>query len=126
MTDHADGSEPGAAAPHHDIAVTNNANAHRYEVRVDGILAGLTTYQLHDDRVVFTHAEVYPKWEGHGIGSELARVALDDVVAQGKVITPLCPFIHDYLRRHPAYLSHVDERHRHEIETELTDRADGD
>jgi predicted GNAT family acetyltransferase len=99
-----------------DVVVTNQAAAHRYEVHVDGVLAGLTTYRLHDDCVVFTHAEVYPRWEGHGVGSALARGALDDVIADAKLITPLCPFIVDYVRRHPSYLEHVDAAHRAEIE----------
>jgi predicted GNAT family acetyltransferase len=98
-----------------DLVVTNNAAARRYEVHVGGELAGLTTYLLDDNRVVFTHAEVYPRWEGKGVGSALAKAALDDVIAQGKLITPKCPFIVDYVRRHPSYLEHVDERHRRDL-----------
>jgi predicted GNAT family acetyltransferase len=101
-----------AEPPALDVVVTDNHAAHRYEAHIDGELVGLTTYLLIDDRVVFTHAEVYPKWEGHGVGSSLARGALDDVVTQGKLITPKCPFIVDYVRQHPAYLEHVDEHHR--------------
>ena len=95
--------------------VTNNAAASRYEVRVDGELAGLTTYRLVEQRVVFTHAEVFPQFEGHGVGSALARAALDDVIAQEKVITPQCPFIVDFIRRHPSYLEYVDPMHRQRI-----------
>jgi len=113
-------SSAGTPAPP-DVVVTDNRAAHRYEAHVDGELVGLTTYLLVDERVVFNHAEVYPKWEGHGVGSALARGALDDVVAQGKWITPKCPFIVDFVRQHPAYLEHVDERHR----TEFVLGADG-
>jgi uncharacterized protein len=96
---------PDDAPP--DVVVTDNQAAHRYEVRVGGELAGLTTYVVAGDRVVFTHAEVYPRFEGHGVGSALARAALDDVIAQGKVITPSCPFIRDFVQRHPSYQEHV-------------------
>jgi uncharacterized protein len=116
LTHHGAMTQPPAGSGEPDIVVTNNPAARRYEVRVDGDLAGLTTYLLDDNRVVFTHAEVYPRWEGHGVGSALAKSALDDVIAQGKLITPKCPFIIDYIRRHPSYLDHVDERHRHELE----------
>jgi hypothetical protein len=98
-----------------DVDVTNNVAARRYEVRVGDTLAGLTTYDLEGERVVFTHAEVYPQFEGHGIGSALARAALDDVIAQEKVITPKCPFIIDFIRRHPSYVRYVDPRHRREF-----------
>jgi uncharacterized protein len=116
LTHHGVMTQPSARSGEPHIVVTNNPAARRYEVRVDGDLAGLTTYLLDDNRVIFTHAEVYPRWEGHGVGSALAKSALDDVIAQGKLITPKCPFIVDYVRRNPAYLDHVDERHREELE----------
>jgi uncharacterized protein len=104
-----------------DIVISNNKAQLRFEAHIDGVLAGFTTYLLHADRVVFTHAEVYPRWEGRGVGHELARGALDDVIAQGKVITPLCPFIVEFVRRNPSYLEHVDEEHRRELEAKPTD-----
>jgi uncharacterized protein len=99
-----------------DVVVTNDQADLRFEAYVGDELAGFTTYLRHGDQVVFTHAEVDPKWEGQGVGSALARAALDEVVAAGQVITPLCPFIVNYVSRHPAYLPHVDEVHREEIE----------
>jgi predicted GNAT family acetyltransferase len=99
-----------------DVAVINKESASRYEAHIGDDLVGLTTYELAGDRVIFTHAEVYPRWEGQGVGSALARGALDDVIAQGKQITPLCPFIVSYIRRHPAYIEHVDDVHRSEVD----------
>jgi predicted GNAT family acetyltransferase len=114
-----------SAGPAAQVAVTNNATALRYEADIDGELVGFTTYLIHDDRVAFTHAEVYPKWEGQGVGSALAKGALDDVVESGKVITPQCPFILDYVSLHPSYLPHVDEAYRQEIEAMIvTDPSD--
>jgi uncharacterized protein len=107
MADHAD-SPP-------TVVVTNDKAALKYDAHIEGQLAGFTNYLLHGDRVVFTHAEVYPRWEGQGVGSALARDALDDVIAQGKIITPLCPFIVSFVRRNPSYLEHVDEEHRREF-----------
>lgn len=102
-----------------DIRVANNPGELRYEVFVGDELAGFTTYTLHEGTVQFMHAEVFSQWEGHGVGSRLARDALDDVVAAGKTITPLCPFIVDYISRHPGYLANVDEPHRQEIEARI-------
>jgi predicted GNAT family acetyltransferase len=107
MTDHED-------APL-NVVVTNDKAALKYDAHIDGALAGFTNYLLHGDRVVFTHAEVYPRWEGQGVGSALARGALDDVIAQGKLITPVCPFIVSFVRRNPSYLEHVDTEHRREL-----------
>jgi hypothetical protein len=117
---------PQDAAPAAAATVVNNEAAHRYEVAVDGVTAGVLTYLLHDDRVVFNHAEVYPRFEGQGVGSELAKHALDDVIAQSKTITPLCPFIVNYLSHHPSYLPHVDEVNRQEIEAMIATAPDDD
>jgi predicted GNAT family acetyltransferase len=83
-----------------DVTVSNNEAASQYEIHIGGELAGLTTYRRDGDRVVFRHAEVYPKWEGRGVGSELARGALEDVVSHRLTIVPHCPFIADYIARH--------------------------
>jgi uncharacterized protein len=111
-----DMTDPAGDGEALDVVVSNNEAARRYEVHIGAELAGLTTYLLVDDRVVFTHAEVYPRWEGKGVGTALARGALDDVIASGKLITPKCPFIVDFVRHHPPYVEHVDPAHRHEFE----------
>ena len=55
------------------------------------------------DGVLLTHAEVEPAYNGRGIGSALAKGALDDIRRQGLQAVPLCPFISDYIERHPEY-----------------------
>jgi uncharacterized protein len=108
--------------PDLDIQVADDPDHLRYNVTVNGGPAGHLEYLLHGDRVVFTHAEVDPRWEGLGVGSRLAKVALDDVVARGKQITPLCPFIVDYIHRHLEYVESVDEVHRGEFSTDDPNR----
>jgi len=90
-------------SPTGDEAVTNNPEAGRYEFRVDGRLAGFASYVLHDAKVVFTHTQIEPAFEGQGIGSRLAKAALDDVRAHHQAATPRCPFIAAYIQRHPEY-----------------------
>ena len=65
----------------------------RYEVTVDGELAGFAEYRPVDGARVFTHTEVFDAYEGKGVGSALARGALDDVRARGRRLVALCPFI---------------------------------
>jgi predicted GNAT family acetyltransferase len=87
-----------------DVVVTNNEAAKRYEARVDGDLAGAAYYDLADDLIVFIHTEVDDAFEGHGVGSTLARAALDDVRAQGRrKVIATCPFIKAWIERHPDY-----------------------
>jgi uncharacterized protein len=86
------------------MRVTDNPEQSRYEVSVDGALAGFAAYRIHGDRIVFTHTEVDDAWEGKGVGGALARGALDDVRARGQYrVTALCPFISAWIERHPSY-----------------------
>jgi predicted GNAT family acetyltransferase len=86
------------------IEVVHNEAQHRYEAHVDGALAGFADYQLTDELVVFTHTEVDPAFEGQGVGSAIARGALDDVRDSGvRKVLPLCPFIAGWIARHPDY-----------------------
>ena len=85
--------------------VTDNPEATRFEAHIDGRLAGFAEYQLTDALIVFTHTEVDPAFEGQGIGSAIARFALDQLLAGGtRKALPVCPFIKGWIQRHPEYL----------------------
>ncbi|MGV8909014.1 MAG: GNAT family N-acetyltransferase [Propionicimonas sp.] len=86
--------------------LTDNPGAGRFEAHLDGQLAGFAEYQLTDALVVFTHTEVDPVFEGQGIGSAIARYALDQLRADGtRKALPVCPFIKGWIQRHPEYLA---------------------
>jgi predicted GNAT family acetyltransferase len=87
-----------------DVQVSNNEAEMRYEARVGDELAGAAYYETADDLIVFTHTEVDEAFEGHGVGSTLAREALDDVRADGRrKVVARCPFIKGWIDRHPEY-----------------------
>jgi predicted GNAT family acetyltransferase len=92
-----------------EAEVKDNPELHRYEIRLDGEVAGFATYRLRDGVVVFRHTEIDPAYEGHGLGSRLARAALDDARTSGRSVVPMCPFIKSYIDRHPEYLDLVTE-----------------
>src|SRR5256885_7420248 len=92
-----------------DIRVADNPGKRRFEVYLDDRLAGFAVYVTDGQRVVFVHTEVDPAFEGHGLGSKLAKDALDDVRRRGLRAVPQCPFIAAYIRRHPEYGDLVDE-----------------
>jgi predicted GNAT family acetyltransferase len=102
MTTPAEGSE---TAP--DVRFVKNETQSRYEAWVGDALAGIAQYRDFADHVVFPHTEVEPEFEGKGIAGQLARYALDDVVDQGKLIVPLCPYMTVYVKRHPEYQAHL-------------------
>jgi predicted GNAT family acetyltransferase len=81
-------------------ALDNPAES-RYEVFSDGKLVGFALYQLHGDRITIYHVEIDPPFQREGLGSELAREALEDVRRRGLMVEPLCPFIAAFIRQHP-------------------------
>lgn len=86
------------------IEVRRNDGDQRYEAWVDGVLAGFADFQVTDVLIVFTHTEVGDAYEGQGVGSAIARYALDDVRATGTHrVLPMCPFIKGWMQRHPEY-----------------------
>jgi predicted GNAT family acetyltransferase len=94
------------------IEVHDNPDKQRYDVFVDDQLAGYAAYRSTPGQLVFTHTKVDAAYEGHGVGSALARDALDDVRRRGLTVVPQCPFVSAYIRRHPDYLQLVDESER--------------
>lgn len=90
-----------------DTSVRRDEAGSRYQVLVGDVVAGFAEYTEKGDRTVFTHTEIGDEFGGRGLGKVLAAGALDDVVARGRVIVPLCPFIAGYLKKNPGYEEHV-------------------
>jgi predicted GNAT family acetyltransferase len=90
------------------VTIVNNGNLRRWEARGEGEVVGYSEYREGPGRVTFTHTVVDPRYEGQGIGSRLARTAIDDAIARGLRITPYCPFIRAFLERHSEYDASVD------------------
>jgi predicted GNAT family acetyltransferase len=86
-----------------EIIVRDNEAQHRYEILVDGDLAGFSAYREDAGHRVFTHTKVDDDYEGQGIGSALAKGALDDTRRRGLSVVARCPFVAAYIQRHPEY-----------------------
>jgi predicted GNAT family acetyltransferase len=84
--------------------VLNDEKLNRYELLVDGQHAGVAEYRIRDNVLTFVHTEIDPALEGEGLGSELAKGALNLVRADTDYrVAATCPFISAYLERHPEY-----------------------
>jgi predicted GNAT family acetyltransferase len=90
------------------ITVADNPAANRYEIHVNGELAGFTTYRLEPGRIVFRHMETLDAFAGKGLGARQAAAVLDDARARGLRVVPQCPFIKTYVADHPEYQDLVD------------------
>ena len=90
--------------------VRDHAELHRFEISVDGEVAGFAAYHDHAGRRTFTHTEIDDAYEGQGLASTLVRFALDDARDRGFEVIPVCPFVRGYIARHlEGYLDLVPE-----------------
>ncbi|MFC9427474.1 GNAT family N-acetyltransferase [Streptomyces sp. NPDC056987] len=87
------------------VEVRDVPDAKRYEARVDGEskAAGVAAYIRTTELIAFTHTEVEPEYEGRGVGSALARTALDEARAANLRVLATCPFFAGWIARHPEY-----------------------
>ncbi|MFC7023830.1 GNAT family N-acetyltransferase [Promicromonospora thailandica] len=86
------------------VTVTDNPQESRFEVTVDGTLAGFAVYETEPGTVIFLHTEVFEAYEGRGLAGQLAKAALGAVREAGSKIVPLCPYIRAYVLKHaPEY-----------------------
>ena len=79
----------------------------RFTARVEGRLAGVVAYELAEGVITFTHTVVGDDFEGQGVGSTLARTALDAARERGLQVVPRCPFIAGWIEHHPDYAALV-------------------
>jgi len=94
-----------------ELTVINNESANRFEIRIGDDVAFLT-YTHDGSTIAYTHTEVPPALEGHGIAAKLAAHALDYARSNSFGVVPLCPYVAEYIKRHPEYADLVAPRAR--------------
>jgi len=82
--------------------VTRNAAARRFELAVEGHTAFID-YREDGDRMVLVHTEVPQALGGRGIGTRLARGALDLARQEGRRLELRCDFLQGFVERNPEY-----------------------
>jgi predicted GNAT family acetyltransferase len=83
--------------------VTKNESAGRYELHVDGDLAGIADYTERDDVIVLPHTEIDTSRRGQGLGAVLVQGALDDLRPTGKKVVPSCWYVAQFIDENPSY-----------------------
>jgi predicted GNAT family acetyltransferase len=80
--------------------VIDNVDAHRFELQVDGETAFLQ-YERTNESLALIHTEVPERLRGQRLGERLVVAALESGRAAGLRIIAICPYVRQYLRKHP-------------------------
>ena len=110
-----------ASAPDADVRVLDVPDRSRFEIRVDGDVAGFTEYRRRPELIAFIHTLTDPRFEGQGLASRLVAIALTEARSEGLAVLPFCPFVRAYIARHTEYLDLVpdDMRDRFDLPTDV-------
>ena len=85
------------------MEVRDNVEASRFELLVDGQVAGIADYHLRGDTLVVPHTEIDRARRGQGLGAELVRGMLDQVRAAGRSVVPHCWYVAQFMDENPEY-----------------------
>jgi len=96
-------------APSADVRVVDEPERSRFEIRVDGDVAGFTEYRRRPGLIAFIHTLIDPRFEGRGLASQLVRTALSEARSDGVSVLPFGPFVRSYIAGHTEYLDVVPE-----------------
>jgi predicted GNAT family acetyltransferase len=96
----------------HHTAVLDVPERSRFEIRVEGALAGIAAYRVVPGAVRFIHTEIDDAYAGRGLGGTLVRGALNAVRARRLAVLPECPFVRGWIAKHPEYVDLVPEAER--------------
>jgi uncharacterized protein len=84
--------------------VIQNQDLERFELVIDGELAGFSAYTMTGDTITFTHTEILAHERERGLGGRLVRDALDQVREHTDYrVVAQCPFVSKWMSEHPDY-----------------------
>jgi predicted GNAT family acetyltransferase len=90
-----------------DVTIRHNPGRERFEVLVAGNVIGKAVYKAYGGgdapQRIFYHTVINEEYGGQGLAGQLATVALDETMADGISIVPVCPYIKKFLTKHPEY-----------------------
>ena len=82
------------------MEIARNSDKSQFEAILDGQTA-VAVYEMNGSQMTVTHIIVPPAIEGRGVGSGLAKFAIQTARDEELTIVPQCPFMAAYFRRHP-------------------------
>lgn len=92
------------------FTITNNEENLRFETPVGQDLA-FVEYRWHKGDIAFMHTYVPDEGRGLGVAAALAKYVLDYARNRKLKILVYCPYIAQYIKRHPEYETLITTLH---------------
>ena len=89
------------------ISILKNDELNRFEIYSDGELAGFADFKIENQMISYTHTEIDPRFSGKGLGSQLIKEALDEVLEQNLEVAPYCSFVSAYIKKNSEKYLHL-------------------
>jgi predicted GNAT family acetyltransferase len=81
---------------------SNESDASRYAMHIDGALAGVLDYSILGSAISLTRAFTVPAQRGRGLAAQLVEFAVNDIDANTELrIVPMCWYVADWFEAHP-------------------------
>lgn len=83
--------------------VIHNADLKRYEIQLDGEVAGFADYRVDGGDITFYHTEVDPIHRGKNLAAILMEATLKDVRKSfpNEKVVPTCSYVVKFMEKHP-------------------------
>ena len=95
-----------------DVVIEDNPERSRYEIHVDGELAGVADYVLEPGTISHVHTEVASAFARRGLASRLVRHALVDARGRDLAVLPYCSFVAHVIASSDEFLDLVPASRR--------------
>lgn len=85
-----------------EFELEDNKEKKRFEVEIEASTA-FVEYQKNNEIISLTHTEVPEELGGQGVGSKMIGKVLSKIKEDGKKVKISCPFIKNYVDKHPEF-----------------------
>ena len=86
------------------MRVVDNKEKNRFEAEIDGHQA-IIEYSVKPNILILKHIEVDKELSGRGVATEMTESVLLEIELRGLKVIPECPFIKNYINKHPEWES---------------------
>ncbi|MET0725694.1 MAG: GNAT family N-acetyltransferase [Leifsonia sp.] len=89
-------------------SIRRNDDGDRYEISIDGEIAGYSEFRRIPGGIVVTHTQTLRAYKGQGVATRLVEWMLADARERGERVVPKCPFVLEYLETHHQFDDIID------------------